>query len=365
MRLWSGLLTLVAFCIMQSLHVHAELNPEKMAQHLQDGKPILGEFTNPNTVSTRWMGELHDSTPLTAINVPGTHDTSTWNYTGPDEEVYRTQARSIFDQLNAGIRFLDIRFGLDSNTGILRVYHADTLLSSTASLEDVLWGFYYFLERHPTETLLVSLKIDHGSTGLSVQQAAYPLITASEISDYWVQSDTLPQNLGSVRGKIVLFRRFSFDTTDDPALVPVGLDVATGWTDNNADFSILYDPAHSLSAYVEDLYQLNGDNILPSLKVEEKFNAITTHIMNSRVSGNDSQVFISFASGYGNGTGDILTPQILAEGVHNSSYQVEGINSKMNKWLSGQEGKRLGIVLYDFYESEENLVKKTIGLDLF
>lgn len=37
----------------------------------------------------------------------------------------------------------------------------------------------------------------------------------------------------------------------------------------------------------------------------------------------------------------------------------------MNKWLSEQAGKRLGIVLYDFYESEENLVKKTIGLNLF
>lgn len=208
---------------------------------------------------------------------------------------------------------------------------ADTLLSSTASLEDVLWGFYYFLERHPTETLLVSLKIDHGSTGLSVQQAAYPLITAPEISDYWVQSDTvctildflkrfgkqficiqLPPNLGSVRGKIVLFRRFSFDTTDDPALVPVGVNVATGWTDNNADFSILYDPTNFLSAYIEDLYQLNGDiaNISPTQKVEEKFNAITTHIINSRMSGNESQVFISFGSGYGNGTGDILTPQV-------------------------------------------------------
>ncbi|GJJ15833.1 hypothetical protein Clacol_010111 [Clathrus columnatus] len=338
-----------------------------MAQHLEAGKPILGEvprgeFSNPNNGLTRWMSGLPDSTPLTAINVPGTHDTCTWNYTGPDESVYRTQARSIFDQLNAGIRFLDIRFGLDSDSGVLRVYHADTLLSSTASLEDVLWGLYYFLENHPRETLLVSLKIDHGSTGLSVQQAAYPLITAPEVSDYWVQTDTLPTNLGSSRGKIVLFRRFSFDTTDDPSLIPVGVNVASGWTDNNADFSILYDPSQSLTSYIEDLYQLNGDavDISPSEKVEEKFNAITTHISHSRGVGNTSQIFISFASGYGNGTGDVLTPRILAEGVYNSSYQIEGINAKINQWLSGQKGKRLGIVLYDFYESEKDLIQKTI-----
>lgn len=119
--------------------------------------------------------------------------------------------------------------------------------------------------------------------------------------------------MGSVRGKIVLFRRFSFDTADDPSLVPVGVNVASGWADNNPDFSILYDVPNELSAYIEDLYQLNGNavDISPTMKVEEKFNAITEHITNSRTAGNNSHIFISFASGYGNGTGDILTPRVI------------------------------------------------------
>lgn len=108
----------------------------------------------------------------------------------------------------------------------------------------------------------------------------------------------------------MLFRRFAFDTTNNPDLSPVGLNVASGWLDNNADFSIVYNLGQV--AYIEDLYQLNGDviDISPATKVQEKFNALTTHITNSRGSGNVSQVFISFASGYGSGVGDILTPRV-------------------------------------------------------
>lgn len=68
---------------------------------------------------------------------------------------------------------------------------ADTLLSSTASLEDVLWGLYYFLDHHPTETLLVSLKVDHGSVSVPVQEEAHTLITGPGVSNYWVQNTTV------------------------------------------------------------------------------------------------------------------------------------------------------------------------------
>jgi hypothetical protein len=65
---------------------------------------------------------------------------------------------------------------------------ADALMSSTASLEDVLWGLYHFLDNHPTETLLVSMKVDHGDDSLPVQEAAHALITGPDVKDYWVQS---------------------------------------------------------------------------------------------------------------------------------------------------------------------------------
>lgn len=122
----------------------------------------------------------------------------------------------------------------------------------------------------------------------------------------------LPANLKAARKKIVLFRRFGFDTANHPDLIPVGLNVATGWADNNADFSITYDPASGEVAYIEDLYQLNGGvvDLSPATKVQQKFDALTSHITNSRGSANLSQVFISFASGFGGAVDDILIPRV-------------------------------------------------------
>ena len=67
----------------------------------------------------------------------------------------------------------------------------DALLSSTVELEDILWGLYHFLDTHPTETLLLSLKVDHGTGSLPVQEAAHALITAPPVNDYWVQSTSV------------------------------------------------------------------------------------------------------------------------------------------------------------------------------
>lgn len=66
------------------------------------------------------------------------------------------------------------------------------------------------------------------------------------------------------------------------------------------------------SAYIEDLYQLNGDaaDISPQTKVQEKFDAITTHLNNANGISNTTQVFITFASGFGNGVDDILSPRV-------------------------------------------------------
>lgn len=79
-------------------------------------------------------------------------------------------------QLDAGIRLLDLRFGWDSAMQNLVFYHgrnftshrflgferhvlAVSLLSATATMEDVLAGLFKWLSIHPTETLLLSLKV--------------------------------------------------------------------------------------------------------------------------------------------------------------------------------------------------------------
>jgi 1-phosphatidylinositol phosphodiesterase len=53
-----------------------------------------------------WMGKLKNETPLSALSIPGTHNSPTHHTALPS---VRCQAVSVKEQLNNGVRFLDIR----------------------------------------------------------------------------------------------------------------------------------------------------------------------------------------------------------------------------------------------------------------
>ena len=109
--------------------------------------------------------------------------------------------------------------------------------------------------------------------------------------------------LGAARRKVILFRRYGFLAD----LAPVGVDVSRDWKDNDGDFVIEND---STRVWIEDLYEIGGDSVPPSTKISTKFDAITRHIENANASPNKTQPFVSFASGFGSGVGDNLTPKV-------------------------------------------------------
>lgn len=58
------------------------------------------------TAHSSWMGDIPDDARVTELSIPGTHDTcSVDGLLG----FGKTQNLDLVDQLNAGIRFLDIR----------------------------------------------------------------------------------------------------------------------------------------------------------------------------------------------------------------------------------------------------------------
>ena len=111
--------------------------------------------------------------------------------------------------------------------------------------------------------------------------------------------------LGDARRKIILFRRYGFLSD----LAPVGVDVSHDWKDNDGDFAIEND-SPSTRVWIEDLYEISGDSVPPSTKISTKFDAITRHMENANASANKTQPFVSFASGFGSGVGDNLTPKV-------------------------------------------------------
>ena len=120
------------------------------------------------------MKSYPDSTPLTHMNLPGTHDTQTWNYSLATQQslsgitslggqpvypasVFRCQEDPIISMLDAGIRVFDLRFAFDITNSSLVFWHSQALQSQSATVEDVLFGFYRWLDEHPSEALLISL----------------------------------------------------------------------------------------------------------------------------------------------------------------------------------------------------------------
>jgi hypothetical protein len=61
------------------------------------------------------------------------------------------------------------------------------LLSSTVVLDDVFWGLYHWLDNNPTETILVSIKVDSGPTSVNLQNAVRALWAGSPGDAYWFQ----------------------------------------------------------------------------------------------------------------------------------------------------------------------------------
>lgn len=162
------------------------------------------------TGSADWMGRLPDETPLSAIALPGTHDSATtyaqlaW--------FSRCQSLPINEQLEAGYRYLDIRLGDAKKDGEApRLMHGFTecrikAFGDTMRLDDVLGPCYAFLRSHPTEMILFCVKHEYGDSPDADMARILDAYVQKEPA-LWLETDTLP-TLGQARGKLVLLRRW-------------------------------------------------------------------------------------------------------------------------------------------------------------
>lgn len=145
-----------------------------------------------------WMGKLPDSTSLAALSIPGTHDSGA-RYGGAACE---NQYWSIADQLNAGIRYLDIR---NRRTGTSFAIHHGPCFQHMM-FGDVMNQVQAFLRDHPGETILMRVKEEHDPQSGS---STFRQIWDGYMTRYgslFAPATALIPNLGAVRGKVVVLR---------------------------------------------------------------------------------------------------------------------------------------------------------------
>jgi 1-phosphatidylinositol phosphodiesterase len=213
------------------------------------------------------MSRIDDARSLADLRIPGTHDSGALHE--PLAGLAKTQALTITEQLDAGVRFLDLRARIIDDGFWL--YHGS--LDQDQPFEDVFGAMYALLDANPSETIIASLKEEAPPDGATKSFDAVFADYVARSPEHWDLRDTIP-TLGEVRGKIILVRRFD-------AVTPVGIDAAP-WADN-ATFSI----ANASKLRVQDEYIVTNN--------EAKWTAITTLLDEPR---DGTTLFLDYASGY-------------------------------------------------------------------
>ena len=153
--------------------------------------------------SSDWMGSVAGDLKLSEISMVGTHDSGSYSDGG---DIVLTQSMEYAQQLEAGIRVLDVRLRLTN--GSFAIHHGVSYQNHMFG--DVLNAVTDFLAEHPSETVLMRL----GSAGISHDTSA---LSYSDTFDnymnsyrhyHWQKTSNNP-TLDEVRGKFVVLRNDS------------------------------------------------------------------------------------------------------------------------------------------------------------
>lgn len=187
-------------------------------------------------LSVDWMKELDDSMALNEIYIPGTHDSgSLYSFLGVSG---KCQSYDIEQQLEMGIRFFDIRLQLRNDS--LAVVHA--FVDQNLTFDEVLNSFKAFLEKNPSEFLVVSIKQDADSEDSTIPfEKAVEDYLAEHLGALLNTSTSVPESVGAARGKVHIVSRYHGSS--------IGVPASSGWADSTS-FEIG-------EMYVQDYYAID------------------------------------------------------------------------------------------------------------
>lgn len=282
-----------------------------------------GARPTPAPERTDWMGALPDDFAMCKLSLPGTHDSGA-RLGGP---ALQTQDTDIPAQLQQGIRAFDIR--LQAKDGRLGVFHS-TAFQQIYWETDVLPAFIRFLQEHPTEVLVVSLKREGGAPEAYAARLAASLELEANRA-YFVEDFHPALTLGDCRGKILFLHR-------DVATDRYPGAACSGWADDaTCVLTLRGKDGREGHALLQDEYQYTSDQ-----ESAEKIAACTRNLAALAAEPEASRRWgISFASATGLPDG---TPKAFADQV----------NPALADWLArqGEGGSKRGIVFIDFIAQE-------------
>ncbi|KAL9130986.1 MAG: hypothetical protein Q9217_000975 [Psora testacea] len=231
-------------------------NPDPACKHITVYHPGHHHLTIAYRDSYKsWMRSLRDDVPLSALSIPGTHNSPAYHKALPS---VRCQVVPIREQLRKGVRFLDIRVQPEHHKIPLRdqmiLVHGVFPISLTGPrhFRSVIDEVLKFLEENPSETVIMSVKRE--GTGPSTDQHLSRILRDHYAGDVnkWFTAPRIPY-LGEARGKIVLIRRFHLDQSLLSEWGGAGWCInADTWADNSP-----YSLCPSGDVCIQDFYEVH------------------------------------------------------------------------------------------------------------
>jgi 1-phosphatidylinositol phosphodiesterase len=292
----------------------------RIIQHAETGRVVFAIHEVSELSS--WMSVLADDLLLGKMTIPGTHETCAL-YGG---DLVECQTKTLRQQLDAGIRFVDIRCRHIED--VFTIHHGLVYqhINFGAGVRDVC---LQFLADHPSECIIMSIKKEYKEVDCNrtFEQTFDWYLEGNRAS--WYLNDTIPK-LGDVRGKIVLFRRF---TGQAPVL---GIN-ASDWKDD-ATFEI----NNSAKLKVQDKYKV------PTVcDISKKWDHIKS-LLKEAADATDDRWYVNFTSGTSSGA----YPYTVAKG----SPGIPGENNRLHGYLTDNTAGKAGTILMDFFEYPDNIL---------
>ena len=253
--------------------------------YIENGVPALGfgkkgmtvdlSILAGNTAETaysyadEWMSGIPDDALLSSVNIPATHDTGTAGVVEdaiPGLSITSCQNLYYDEQLNMGARSFDIRGNAtkdNASAADVKIVHGGELWQcqekdgSDLTLQSILNTSLGFLEKHKSETVILTVKPDAGST-IGLEHAVAEFIKSNEEKVYC--GGDIP-SMKEARGKIVFLRRFNLTQNYEGWVErAMGFNL-TNWDDiSYKDYKYaykLYDDGKN-HVYIQDAYNTYG-----------------------------------------------------------------------------------------------------------
>ncbi|OUB74281.1 phosphatidylinositol-specific phospholipase C [Bacillus thuringiensis] len=239
-----------------------------------DSHPGYSYESNIGYQNSTWMSELGDSKKLSELSIPGTHGSMALHGASVfDENLTRNQTMNLSQQLNSGIRYIDMRVKRVGDS--FAMHHG--IVYQKEMFEDVLRETIQFLEDHPKETIIMRLKEE---TAADINSQPFEQIFKNYYDNnqsyFWNPNSVSPSErnnpkLGDVRKRIILLQDFKA----------------------SQEYGINYD-----SLNIQDKFEVGtGPN-----GIYEKWNAVKKHLLQANNNVNNGNIYLNHFSGTGGAT---------------------------------------------------------------